>query len=486
MLPSVPKAVSRRSRASWWMICAVMIGCETAEAPDSPGATEVGTAAFAIDLNYTQDEMFGFSIEKFCKDKAPHLLPYVERISHVAGEHRISPRALLALMEQQSGAVTNPKFSSADALGDLSAAGDFLKQLADVSARLRAADTNSDLLLVVDAPDEAILAVVPAQDVQKLGPVYQKLFPGVEGSLKLIEKASAQVPMQFPWLVGSSWRFGGAHADNGSGSTLSSIDFYQTGSSWGDTINVNVVASAGGRLKRHSSCYVEIVHDSTWSTGYYHLSDIMVADGATVKANQPIAKYANNKSQALCDGGSSTGPHVHWTLYSGGRSTSLSGKALSGWTIHPGTSNYDKDCSRMYLSKNGQTACAGPQLRNDGISGQPPPTSDQCPNDPNKTAPGTCGCGVREPVNVAGFRDARGFGCSDWVGYDCTRAAEEHSYTAAGEKSILANCGLSCNVCPSSSGSCTDSNSNCAGWARQGECSKNPGYMLTSCCASCR
>ena len=33
---------------------------------------------------------------------------------------------------------------------------------------------------------------------------------------------------------------------------------------------------------------------------------------------------------------------------------------------------------------------------------------------------------------------------------------------------------------------CRDSNSNCAGWARAGECSKNPGYMLTSCCASCR
>ena len=32
---------------------------------------------------------------------------------------------------------------------------------------------------------------------------------------------------------------------------------------------------------------------------------------------------------------------------------------------------------------------------------------------------------------------------------------------------------------------CTDSNRNCASWASRGECSRNPGYMLTNCCASC-
>jgi ShK domain-like len=34
-------------------------------------------------------------------------------------------------------------------------------------------------------------------------------------------------------------------------------------------------------------------------------------------------------------------------------------------------------------------------------------------------------------------------------------------------------------------GQCSDSNSNCKSWASSGECTKNPGYMLTSCCASC-
>jgi hypothetical protein len=33
--------------------------------------------------------------------------------------------------------------------------------------------------------------------------------------------------------------------------------------------------------------------------------------------------------------------------------------------------------------------------------------------------------------------------------------------------------------------SCSDSNAQCAGWGARGECSKNPSYMLTNCCASC-
>jgi hypothetical protein len=35
-------------------------------------------------------------------------------------------------------------------------------------------------------------------------------------------------------------------------------------------------------------------------------------------------------------------------------------------------------------------------------------------------------------------------------------------------------------------GSCQDLNANCGPWASNGECQKNPGYMLTNCCASCQ
>ena len=34
-------------------------------------------------------------------------------------------------------------------------------------------------------------------------------------------------------------------------------------------------------------------------------------------------------------------------------------------------------------------------------------------------------------------------------------------------------------------GECIDGDERCAGWAAEGECKKNPSYMLTSCRASC-
>ncbi len=80
---------------------------------------------------------------------------------------------------------------------------------------------------------------------------------------------------------------------------------------------------------------------------------------------------------------------------------------------------------------------------------------DQCPQDPNKTARGVCGCGVREPVDLAGFRDAQGYFCADWKGYDCTLAAEQYGYTSTQETSIVNSCALSCGMCPNTGGGST-------------------------------
>jgi murein DD-endopeptidase MepM/ murein hydrolase activator NlpD len=405
-------------------------GCSPENRYEHSDAPEVGSTEFAIDLDYSSEEMFGFSIEQYLEDHAPHLLPHAEEISHVAGEYRISPRALIALMEQQSGAIANPDFPAKRPFRDLSDETGFLAQLRDLCTRLRKLEKATELRVVVSAPDDAIATVLPANDLPELGEIYQALFPGVVSQPKLRDKAfSAPIPMQFPWSIGESWRFGGAHGDSSGSSILSSLDFMQGSSSWGDPISVKVVASAAGRVKRHSSCYVSIVHSGTWSTGYYHLSDIMVSDGATVQANQPIAKYANTKSQALCDGGSSTGPHVHWTLYESNQKVSLNDKVLSGYTIHPGTSNYDTDCSRMYLTRNGTKVCPWTAVRNDGAVVN---TTDSCPNDPNKTQPGQCGCGVAEgtctpfmeivtsPVAAGqaitvGYRNLTG-NATDWAG----------------------------------------------------------------------
>jgi murein DD-endopeptidase MepM/ murein hydrolase activator NlpD len=224
------------------------------------------------------------------------------------------------------------------------------------------------------------------------------------------------------------------------------MDFSYKWESWGDAIDSYVVASAGGKVKKHSNCFVEVIHSANWSTGYYHMGPIYVQDGQIIKANDKIGKYATVKTQALCDGGSSTGPHVHWSLYNSGALVSLSGAVLSSWKIHPGTSNYDEDCSRMYLINGSTKKCTNTTVLNNGISSAP--QGDQCPSDPKKTQPGICGCGKLEPFDTANFKDAQGFACSNWNGYNCTRAVEDYGYSAAQEAKILANCSLSCGVCP--------------------------------------
>jgi hypothetical protein len=62
--------------------------------------------------------------------------------------------------------------------------------------------------------------------------------------------------------------------------------------------------------------------------------------------------------------------------------------------------------------------------------------------------------------------------CGYWAGVgECSR---NPAY-------MLTSCCASC-----AAGTCTDSNANCGYWASIGECSRNPGYMRTGCCSSCR
>jgi hypothetical protein len=75
------------------------------------------------------------------------------------------------------------------------------------------------------------------------------------------------------------------------------------------------------------------------------------------------------------------------------------------------------------------------------------------------------------------------------AGDQCTDSHDSCSdWAASGECSnnpgyMLTNC---CASCESAGVQCTDSNEFCGAWAASGECSNNPGYMLTNCCASCK
>lgn len=363
------------------VICALNFCAVQAAEPLRP---PVEKAPLVHPLVYSYDEMFNFDIEAYLASQAPHLLPYAEHISHWAGYSSISPRVLLTLLEQQSGVLTD---GNADNIrlqrpfGDLSLKIGFEAQIQDVANQL--AERIYSGILKPEANEFsdiktdplAYLLTIPAQRGKKpqvqqvrFEQLYQKLFAEdfMPTDVKISHENNALLAgpangvLQFPFPTGQSWHIGGAHTNNGSGSyPMSSLDLSQ-GGGWGSNQSgVWVAASAGGSFKRHSSCFAEVVHSGGWSTTYYHLMNIQYNTGATVNKNTKIANPANNKPQALCNGGASTGPHQHWSLKQNGSWTHLNGVYLSGWQITATGSSYDTNCNRYYLTKSGTKRCAG-------------------------------------------------------------------------------------------------------------------------------
>jgi murein DD-endopeptidase MepM/ murein hydrolase activator NlpD len=184
--------------------------------------------------------------------------------------------------------------------------------------------------------------------------------------------AAPDTLLQLPYLRGFSWKFGGVHDASGSGGDKSSIDFYPSGSTWGiDTSGMWVVAAADGLATKLTpadpalnSCYVKISHsgiqNSGWETVYYHLNvPSSIVFPSSVKQNDKIGVIANNNAQATCNGGSASGPHVHFSLKYNGLYTAIDGTPLSGWYVHCNastncTTNYDTDPTHMWLERNGE------------------------------------------------------------------------------------------------------------------------------------
>lgn len=97
------------------------------------------------------------------------------------------------------------------------------------------------------------------------------------------------------------------------------IDF---GASWGSPIFAvapGVVAYAG-RHGGHGN-YVRLEHGG-FGTGYGHMSRIAVAPGTKVSAGQVIGYVGST--------GLSTGPHLHYEVYQGGRTVNPAGFSFSG------------------------------------------------------------------------------------------------------------------------------------------------------------
>lgn len=329
---------------------------------------------------YGQNEMLSFRTEKFLEKFAPHLREKSEAISHVAGRTGISPKLLLAMMEQRSRIISIPNDtrSMQRPFGNLSKKIGFREQLEDVATNMAAAIYSQIQKIDSSKRPSISLLVVTTDGLNGAFTDYERMelaqiYFGFFGSLQSNESRSSRITlssvpngsMRLPYENGKAWNFSGAHMD-GLSLLFSSIDFAPRGSVWGGDTSANrVTASAGGIFIRHSSCSAEILHDGGWSTTYYHMDNLRFQTNSIVRQGDIIGTAANSLAQALCEGGSSSGPHVHWSIKRDGIYQDVDQSFVSGYLINSKSSiNYDTNCTLFYLKKNGIKYCAGRLLTN--------------------------------------------------------------------------------------------------------------------------
>ena len=361
-----------------------------------------------------------FDLADFIYVNAPDLTDKKETISHWAGYYSINPKVVLTLMEMQSQLISFPTAAALNRpLGALSGKQGFEEQLQDVLSQLsqrfyayeelqlkgqrqqstEAINASSFALLdllssnPLEQKNQAAMASDEILGLDQFLEQFRLLFgnsdsellmsPAPKNGVALDSTQSMQnvTPManviinslppsnmlQMPWRQGYSWQANGAHSHTGSGYPLSSIDVSYDWPQWGSS-TYSVTAAHGGTVNVLSRCQVRVTNTNGWATNYYHMDQITVRNGQYVNPNTVMGIYANNRNTALCEGGSSTGPHLHFSLLKDGRHMSLQGVNFGQYRINIGSYNYDNNCNRFNLFdlNNNRTLCAWTPLYNAG------------------------------------------------------------------------------------------------------------------------
>ncbi len=306
-------------------------------------ATALAASAGALPL-WMDSRFSGFDTISHVQRTLPALADQAELISHWSGYYNVNPLLLARLVESTA---TTDSVSIRTLARDLGAIASEHRErpVNDFAVTESLADALRGSLPLSPPLLEAALSAARA-DMAGAGPWR-------------VQNDIADLPpaLDLPFRSDLRWSFNGTHTwtGNDDGGPMSSIDFASSWSqSWGSDTSGDVVAAAhDGEVTVYSSCYVQVQHPNGWATRYYHLDEVTVRTGEHIRAGDPIAIYASAYDQAICQGGHSNLPHLHFALLRDGSYASLAGVALSGYLVHPGRQSYDADRDHMWLQKRG-------------------------------------------------------------------------------------------------------------------------------------
>lgn len=339
----------------------------------------------------------GFDIVAFVQSKPGWLKDYEfftgersqkggELINLIATDYSLSPRLLLALVEYQTGALTQPSlpldleqtyplgYKNASYKGlyrQLLWAANLLNhgfyswrqgrlpQWDLLDGRLERPDPWQNAASI--ALQYYFSRILQPADYQSaisdlgLGKTYRTLFgdpliaePHIPGSL-------AQPALRLPFKPGAPWAYtGGPHTAYGDGEPFGAIDFAppavaggcQPTNEWATALADGVIARTGNAI-----ALLDLDGDGDERTGwvifYLHLAaDGMVQSGQRLKTGDPLGHPS-------CEGGRATGTHVHIARKYNGEWIPADGALafnLEGWIAQRGTQPYEG-----YLVRAGKT-----------------------------------------------------------------------------------------------------------------------------------
>jgi LasA protease len=316
--------------------------------------------------------------------------PGGEVILMTAQDHSINPRLLTALLDYESGWVTNPN-PEGDAL--TYPLGYVHPYLHDLSAQLNWAATQlavgyygwrAGTVTELKFPDGSTLRINPALNAgtvalqyflaqslnrpawdqavsdQGFAATYRRLLgdPFAHQLDPIIPPDLTQPPLALPFDPGHTWAFtGGPHGAWEQGGARAALDFAPGALESGCVESQEwVTAVAAGQIVRsgYGSVVLDLDGDGRESTGWDILY-LHIADEGRVPAGTYV-EPGDHIGHPSCEGGVATGTHVHIARKYNGEWVPADGPIpfnLGGWVAHGGEQEYQGT-----LTRGGQTVTA--------------------------------------------------------------------------------------------------------------------------------